>query len=154
VENPVKGLREGRSVGLANHTVLVGKGGTERSIDASAAPIRDEDGRVRGVVLVFRDVTERRRAEAKVAESGRRFRATFDQAAVGIAHVAPDGRWLRVNQKLCDIVGYNHHELMRLTFQDITYPDDLEADLGYVRRLLAGEITTYSMEKRYFRKDQ
>jgi PAS domain S-box-containing protein len=154
VENPVKGLREGRGVGLTNHTVLVGKDSTERSIDASAAPIRDEGGRVRGVVLVFRDVTERRRAEGKVAESEQKFRATFDQAAVGIAHVAPDGRWLRVNQKLCDIVGYSHGELMGLTFQDITYPDDLEADLGYVRRLLAGEITTYSMEKRYFRKDQ
>jgi PAS domain S-box-containing protein len=87
-------------------------------------------------------------------ESEERFRATFEQAAVGIAHVAPDGRWLRVNRKLCDIVGYTQAELLPLTFQHITHPDDLAADLGYVRQVLGGEIATYSMEKRYIRKDR
>jgi PAS domain S-box-containing protein len=102
----------------------------------------------------MREITELQRAEEAIRQSEKRFRATFEQAAVGIAHVGPDGRWLRVNQKLCDIVGYSHHELMGLTFQDITYPDDLQADLAYVGRLLAGEIMTYSMEKRYIRKDR
>lgn len=87
------------------------------------------------------------------AHSEAQFEATFDQAAVGIAHVSPDGRWLRVNRKLCDIVGYSPAELMGKTFQDITHPDDLEADLALVRRLLAREIDTYSLEKRYIRKD-
>jgi two-component system sensor histidine kinase UhpB len=64
-----------------------------------------------------------------------------------------DGQWLRVNQKLCDIVGYPREELLSLRFQDITYPEDLEMDLSYLRRLLTGEIGTYSTEKRYFRKD-
>ncbi|MBI5602139.1 MAG: PAS domain S-box protein [Deltaproteobacteria bacterium] len=89
----------------------------------------------------------------ELQENEERFRATFEQAAVGIAHVAPDGRWLRVNQKLCEIVGYSRQELLQKTFQDITYPEDLDADLENVRQVLAGEIPTYSMEKRYLRKD-
>lgn len=88
-----------------------------------------------------------------LVENEQRFRMTFEQAAVGIAHVAPDGRFLRVNQKFCDIVGYNRDEMLSGTFQTITHPDDLNADLGHVARLLAGEIPTYSMEKRYRRKD-
>jgi PAS domain S-box-containing protein len=104
-------------------------------------------------VAVFDNITERKRAEETLRENEERFRATFEQAAVGIAHVAPDGRWLRVNQRLCDIVGYSREELTRLTFQDITHPDDLDADLQYVRQMLADEIASYSMEKRYVRKN-
>jgi PAS domain S-box-containing protein len=91
--------------------------------------------------------------EAALRDSAERLRATFEQAAVGIAHVAPDGRWLRVNQKLCDITGYRHEELLAGRFQDITHPDDLDADLRYVERLLAGDIPTYALEKRYIRRD-
>jgi PAS domain S-box-containing protein len=96
---------------------------------------------------------QRERAERALRESEERFRATFDQAAVGVAHVGLDGSWLRVNRKLCEIVGYSREELLERTLQDITHPDDLEGDLEYRRRLLAGEIETYSMEKRNFRKD-
>ena len=85
--------------------------------------------------------------------SEKRFRATFEQAAVGIAHVSPDGRFLRINQKYCDIVGYSYEETLQLTFQDITYPDDLESDVAQVNQLLAGEIDTYSMDKRYIPKN-
>jgi PAS domain S-box-containing protein len=109
-------------------------------------------------IAAVRDLLEearqrRREAELNLSASEERFQATFEQAAVGIALEAPDGRWLRVNHKLCDIVGYTAQELLALTFQDITHPDDLEADLGEVRRMLAREITTYAMEKRYVRKD-
>ncbi|MFN8498697.1 MAG: PAS domain S-box protein [Anaerolineae bacterium] len=99
------------------------------------------------------DISQRTEAETALVESEERFRATFEQAAVGIAHVAPDGRFLRVNQKLCAIVGYTMDELLARTFQDITHPDDLAADLEYVREMLAGELATYSMEKRYFKKN-
>jgi PAS domain S-box-containing protein len=67
--------------------------------------------------------------------------------------VAPDGRWLRVNQRLCDITGYSRDELLKSTFQDITHPDDLDTNLEYVRQMLHGEGLSYSMEKRYLRKD-
>src|SRR5689334_10134584 len=102
----------------------------------------------------MREPTEQERAEPASRDSEERFRATFEQAAVGMALVGLDGRWLRVNRKLCALVGYAHDEMMRLTFQDVTHPDDLAADLAYVRRLLAGEIETYSLEKRYVRKDR
>jgi diguanylate cyclase (GGDEF)-like protein/PAS domain S-box-containing protein len=98
------------------------------------------------------EIIERAQAEKALLKSRMMFSATFDLAAVGIAHVAPDGRWLNVNQKLCDIVGYTREELLARTFQDITHPDDLETDLGYVQKMLAGEMPNYSMEKRYFRK--
>ncbi|MDO8248847.1 MAG: PAS domain S-box protein [Rhodoferax sp.] len=95
----------------------------------------------------------RTQAEAARRDSERRFRATFEQAAVGLSLVAPEGRLLLVNQKLCDIAGYPRDELLSKTFQDITHPDDLDADLSLVRQMLAGEIGTYSLEKRYLRKD-
>ena len=100
---------------------------------------------------LFTWLFERLRRTRMAADS--RFEATFEQAAVGIALVAPDGRWLRVNRKLCAIVGYTPDEMLTKTFQDITHPDDLDADLDQVRRMLAREIDTYTMEKRYIRKD-
>jgi diguanylate cyclase (GGDEF)-like protein/PAS domain S-box-containing protein len=101
---------------------------------------------------VLRDVTERIQAEQGLLESEARFRTTFDQAAVGIAHVGLDGKWLEVNARLCDIVGYSRAELLALSFPEMTYEDDLEEDLEYVGQLLAGKIDTYSMQKRYYRK--
>ncbi|MGB0129038.1 MAG: PAS domain S-box protein, partial [Rhodocyclaceae bacterium] len=85
--------------------------------------------------------------------SDTRFESTFEDAAVGMALLAPDGRWLRVNRRLCDNTGYSEAELLARTFQQITHPDDLAATLTNARRLLAGEIATFAMEKRYLRED-
>ena len=93
------------------------------------------------------------RRTAEVMEREQRFRATFAQAAVGIAHVSIEGRFLRINKKFCDIVGYSEDEMLALTFQDITHPDDLAEDLEYVQQVLKGGIETYSVDKRYYRKD-
>jgi PAS domain S-box-containing protein len=122
-----------------------------------------EDPAVEGLVFNQRDVTDRVLAEEEVRrlnaqleerveertarlqaaladlrESEERFRATFEQAAIGVAHVGPDGRWLRVNDKLCEITGYDREELSGMTFQDITHLDDLQKDLEHLGRLLAG----------------
>lgn len=114
-------------------------------------------------VLVATMRSARQQSEARALQSRRdqedllrteeRFRATFEQAAVGIAHVGFGGEWLRVNQKLCDIVGYTREELLERTFQDITHPDDLQDNLDLFVPLMAGEIPTFSMEKRYLHKD-
>jgi PAS domain S-box-containing protein len=126
--------------------------GETRIWDFSSAPLgKMIDGR-RLVISTALDITDRKQYEEALRQSQAQFRATFAQAAVGIAHVSLDGHWLRVNQKLCEILGYSVAELTECTFQDITHPDDLETDLAYVRQLLAGEIQTYSMEKRYFHK--
>ena len=88
-----------------------------------------------------------------VLESEERFRSTFDLAGIGIAHVSLDGRFLRVNRKLCEITGYTAQEALGLNFQDITHPDDLPADLEQAERLRKGEIAVYKLEKRYIRRD-
>src|SRR2546421_4695209 len=98
-------------------------------------------------------VIQRQRAEEALRESEQRFRGTFENAAVGIAHFDVSGRFLRVNEKLCDIVGYTREEVLAKTFQDITYAEDLEADLELFMRLVRGDVPSTSRDKRYVRKD-
>lgn len=80
------------------------------------------------------------------------FRATFEHASVGLAHIGPQGQWLNVNQRASEIVGYPHEELLKITFQDITHPDDLDLDVGLLNEVLEGKRETYRIEKRYFHK--
>ena len=103
--------------------------------------------------ILVRQIRERLQAERELFRSEERFRATFEQAAVGMALVGIDGRWLRVNQRLCEITGYPAEDLLTKTFQEITHPDDLDLDLDHVRRLLAGEFPDYSLEKRSLTRD-
>ncbi len=81
------------------------------------------------------------------------FQNTFEMAAVGVAHVALDGSWIKVNNKVCDILGYSREQLLSLSFQDITYPEDLNLDLENVNALISGEIDDYDMEKRYIKSN-
>jgi len=97
-------------------------------------------------------LVEQRRARLALTASEKELRATFEQAAIGIAQVAPDGTWLKVNKKLCSILGYSEAELLQKTFQELTHPDDLQSDLAQVQAVLSGKIDQYSMEKRYFHK--
>ena len=94
-----------------------------------------------------------RELAAAVRTSEREFRGTFENAAVGMAHVAPDGGWLRVNGRLTEILGYTRAELLGSTFQDVTHPDDLDLDLAHVQRVLDGDVDSYQMEKRYLHRD-
>jgi PAS domain S-box-containing protein len=90
--------------------------------------------------------------ELALRDSEERFRSAFEQAAVGFGHIAPDGRWLRVNQKLCDILGYTQEELLRRKYQDGTHTADVAADVTQSEKVAAGQLDRYSIEKRYIRK--
>ncbi len=99
-------------------------------------------------------MVRRKKAEEALLESEKRFRALFEQAAVGVAQIeTPTGRFVRINQRYCEIAGYQAEEMLVLTFQDITHPADLQADLENMRRLTIGEIDEFSMEKRYIHKN-
>ncbi|WP_050799485.1 EAL domain-containing protein [Thiocapsa marina] len=109
-------------------------------------------GARRAGIELERALLASQQAANALQESERRFRSVFEQAAVGMARLAPDGTWLDVNDKLCSIVGYTREELLSKSFQDTTHPDDLQADLDYVDQLLQGRIRAYAMEKRYYKK--
>jgi PAS domain S-box-containing protein len=119
----------------------------------SMKPWRTVNGRIGGAMLFAEVITEQVQARRALAESEARFRATFENAAVGIAHADPDGKWLRVNEALCRIVGYPVDELVTKTFQDMTHPDDLVAEVAQVELMREGKIDSYDIDKRYLRKD-
>ncbi len=117
------------------------------------ALIHDDQGTPRRLIGALLDITARKEAEAAIEASEARFQATFEHAPLGIAHVSLAGCWLRVNERLCTITGYTQDELCARTFQSITHPDDLAANLTLVEQLRAGRIDVYDMEKRCIHKD-
>ncbi len=129
------------------------RGGDPQWVSWAMKPWRFPDGEIGGALHYLDVRTEHVKARAALEASEQRFRATFENASVGIAHVAPDGGWLRVNARLCEIVGYAPDELLNSTFQDITHPDDLDGDLALLERVVSGEIDRYRFDKRYVRKD-
>ena len=124
-----------------------------RYAQASFAPDTGDDGVVRGAFVVLADISDRRALEARLRESERRFAQAFRHAAIGMALVLPDGRWLQVNDAMCSMLGYSEPELLALSFQDITHPDDLAADMVLVQQVLVGERPSYHMEKRYLHRE-
>jgi PAS domain S-box-containing protein len=149
VGNPVdRVLAEGVVVGLANHTLLVARDGTERPIDDSAAPIRDAAGSVLGVVLIFRDVTERYAAEEALRASEALFRGAFEHTTVATVLLDLGNRFARVNAAFARLFGYSPEEMAGLGLEDITHPEDLAESYALRRRLLAGE-QSFVQQKRY-----
>lgn len=133
--------------------------GRELWIESTVNPIV-ADGVVVGSVSVGRDMTAQRRekdaravVERALRESEEEFREAFDYASIGMGLVGLDGRWLKVNRRLVEMLGYSEDELLARTFQDVTHPDDLAADLELVQAILDGRISSFQMEKRYLRGD-
>lgn len=106
-----------------------------------------------GFAVAFANISARKAAEAQLRASEERFRSAFDQAAVGMAHLDLEGRYVRVNNRLCEILGYPRADLLQKTFMEITHPDDLATDLEAMKQQIRREIDHHSMEKRYLRKD-
>jgi PAS domain S-box-containing protein len=123
--------------------------GEYRWILQSGVPRFNPDLSFAGYIGSALDITERKLAE----EDKERFLSVFDYSAVGMALVGHDGRWIRVNRALCDILGYSEQELLATNFQSLTHPDDLDADLSYAQRVFAGELRVYHNEKRYIHKE-
>ncbi|GAB3513990.1 sensor histidine kinase [Emticicia fontis] len=101
----------------------------------------------------FQDVTAQETLLQTLQLNIDKFQKAFEFAPIGMALVSPEGKWIKVNKQICKITGYNEGELMKLTFQDITHPDDLDKDLSLVGQMLNKEIDNYEMEKRYFHKN-
>jgi PAS domain S-box-containing protein len=125
----------------------------ERPPSAEGPFLAEERQLIQSVADMLAAHLERRRVEDALRVSEERFRSAMEGSPIGTAIVSPEGRWLEVNPVLCDLVGYTREELLATDFQHITHPDDLAADLQYLRQLLAGRIDRFQSEKRYVHKD-
>jgi two-component system, cell cycle sensor histidine kinase and response regulator CckA len=137
--------KDSQTPGLTEGLILH-KDGHRIPVEISTSHFTAPDGR-RMLIGVFRDLTERKLGETKLKESEERFRVTFFQAAVGIAQTDIDGRWLLLNDRFCEMLGWSRAELAGKTYLEVTHPDDREACLTACHRLLSGEISSCSTGK-------
>lgn len=133
---------------------LIRKDGTRFIGEINAAVTHSITGAPTGTIFITRDITERKRSEESLRESEEQFKAMFEMASIGMAQTDPrSGKWLRINQKMCEIVGYTSEEMLKLRFSEITHPEDRERDVEAMRSLVDGRAMSYRLEKRYLRKD-
>jgi PAS domain S-box-containing protein len=116
-------------------------------------PTYDDRGAPAFLIGITEDITERKKMENALLETQGRLQKYFELGLVGMAITAPDKRWLFVNQRLCEILGYTKEEILRLSWDQVTHPDDLALNMANFDRLLRGEADHYQMEKRFMRKD-
>lgn len=132
---------------------VVCKDGCVRWIERRQRRVMELPGRASYLEATLRDVTAQHEAEEALRESQLRFRTAFEHAPIGMALVATCGSWLEVNRSFCEFLGYDEGELRQTTWQALTHPEDLDADLASVSATLEGRIDGYTIEKRYLRKD-
>ncbi len=145
---------EGRAQHSKSEYRIRRKDGVWRWLRSEAAVTeRDENGVAMRLVGTQTDITDLKEAQAELEASKKRLRSAIENAPIGMALLDLDGRWLKVNDALCKFLGYTQAELLKLDFQTITHPEDLEVDLELVGKLLSREIETYQLEKRYVHKD-
>ena len=146
-----KAVRSGGAVSLESRERR--RDGTLVDVAATIAPLRDASGETIGFTAVARDVTERKAAAARLLEAHSQFEGAFGAATIGMALVAPDGRFLAVNPALCALLKRDNDTLLASTFQELTHPDDLEDDIHLLEEALEGKRDSYRMSKRYLLPD-
>ena len=132
--------------------VIRAAGQPSRLVRCNGEPLYAPDGALLGAVCVMHDVTRLRQAEASSRLEAQRFSDAFTAAAQGMALVSLEGRWLDVNDALCEMFGHPRDALLQIDFQRLTHPEDLQSDLDLIGDLLAGRCARYQMEKRYFHR--
>ena len=128
------------------------KDGSHHWLQTTILPIEGENARIEEYVTLSSKISAQQHTLNELRESEERFRGSFEFSGIGMAIVSLDGTWLQVNQSLLDMLGYEKEELLEMSFQDITHPDDLDSDLELLKETLAGKRRAYSMEKRYLDK--
>ncbi len=129
-------LNTGEIIELSNHTILVSKDGTEYNISDGAAPIKDIFGNVKGVVIVFSDVTESHKARKELINSEKQFRSYIDNAPDGVFIADNQGNFINVNNSAAIMSGYSREELLKLNIRDIVIEEDLDKGLETFRKIL------------------
>ncbi|WPU65459.1 PAS domain S-box protein [Peredibacter starrii] len=115
--------------------------------------LSDDQGNPNYFISTIQDITSRKEAEEALIENEQKFRAIFDQTAMGMAQVSLDGTIITANEKCCHVLGYSLDELQKMNFTQFTHPEDVEKDMTLLEELIAGNIPTYNIEKRYIKKD-
>lgn len=142
---------QNREMGKGFDLLAQRKDGSTFFAEVSISPMHVENQHI--TLASVRNVTEKKELYNQLRISNDQFKGAFEYSSIGMALISKEGRWLKVNKSVCDIVGYSEKELLAKTFQDITHPDDLDLDLEHVGKMLRGEIESYHMEKRYFHKN-
>ena len=149
-------LKAGQT-GKTEHSIIIeenvkGIPGTSYWADY-AVPIKDESGDIVNFLQVSRDITDLKNTEQALRESDTLFRLQFELGNIGITIASPQKKWLHVNQRLCEMIGYSAEELKQTTWSALTHPDDLAADNAQFQRMVDGVIDNYEIGKRFIRKD-
>lgn len=145
--------RIGRQSEDTHEWTFIRRDGSRFPVSLTVTALRGEDGQIVGYLGVAEDITERRAQQQALVTSEETFRLAMENAPISQALVSLDGRWLRVNSAICDLLGYTPEALLATDFQAITHPDDIDISRTVVRTALSGENTRYDLEKRYIHKD-
>jgi PAS domain S-box-containing protein len=146
-------IQSGKAIINREEPLTIESGKITRWSLATKVPLRDSYGNTIGMVGVGRDITERKQAEDSLRKSEARFRSYFELPLIGIAITSAEKGWIEGNSRLSEILGYSWQELKHMTWSELTHPEDLAADVEQFNRVLAGDIDSYMIDKRFIRKD-